>query len=115
MTENQHKINQLFSAVERLLKKQESIANDITLLRNEIQKVQDAEPKVDAVKENSSKEEATTPPIFETVKEAEVVSPTPVAKDSFEEQKIEHTPKPTATPATRKKPKTKNELEKFIG
>ncbi|WP_299209393.1 DUF2339 domain-containing protein [uncultured Dokdonia sp.] len=115
MTENQHKINQLFSAVERLLKKQESIANDITLLRNEIQKVQDAEPKVDAVKENSSKEEATTPPIFETVKEAEVVSPTPVAKDSFEEQKIEHTPKPTATPPTRKKPKTKNELEKFIG
>jgi uncharacterized membrane protein len=120
MTENQHKINQLFSAVERLLKKQEDISDDITLLRNEIQKVQDSEPKIEAVKEHVPKEEATeekviTPPITDPIKEEEVVTPTPVAMTSFEEQKIKEILQPTTAPPTRKTPKTKNELEKFIG
>ena len=120
MTENQHKINQLFSAVERLLKKQEDISKDITLLRNEIQKVQDADPKIEVVKEALPKEEAPvketiTPPIPDPIKEEKVITPTPVAMTSFEEQKIKETFRTTADSPSSRKPKTKNELEKFIG
>ncbi|MFC4635574.1 DUF2339 domain-containing protein [Dokdonia ponticola] len=117
MTENQHKINQLFSAVERLLKKQESISSDIELLRNEIQKVQDSEPKVETVQQQIPKEEVTTPPVSEPLKEEKVSTPTPVPTSSFEEQQIttSHKTETKRTIPPTKKPRTKNELEKFIG
>ncbi|WP_299765627.1 DUF2339 domain-containing protein [uncultured Dokdonia sp.] len=119
MTENQHKINQLFSAVERLLKKQESISSDITLLRNEIQKIQDDELKNEVRQEfRQEKEQPITPPIPETspIKDPEVITPpsaTPIT--SFEEQKIKEVVTPTKTTSRKKTPKSKNELEKFIG
>ncbi len=109
MTENQHKINQLFSAVERLLKKQEDISKDITLLRNEIQKVQDSEPTTEPIKEVLPKQEETKITVLEPVKEEEVIY-----MSSHERYKNETPVKQTTIP-TPKKPKTKNELEKFIG
>lgn len=115
MTENQHKINQLFSAVERLLKKQEDISKDITLLRNEIQKVQDSEPTTTPLKETSPKEEATKITVLKPIKEEKVIAPTPAVTGLHEEQKIAPTPKSIATSPVRKKPRTKNDLEKFIG
>ncbi len=129
MTENQHKINQLFSAVERLLKKQEDISKDITLLRNEIQKVQDADPKIDPIKEDLPKEQAPveeviTAPISDAIKEEKVDTP-PILDQTKEKEEIiymssherykkENPAQETTTP-TSKIPKTKNELEKFIG
>ncbi|WP_299685672.1 DUF2339 domain-containing protein [uncultured Dokdonia sp.] len=117
MTENQHKINQLFKAVERLLQKQESISSDITLLRNEIQKVQDDELKNEVRNEFLQEEEKPSiPPIPESTPIKESVAITPPSKiTSFEEQKKEQVLQPKTRSPKKKTSKTKNELEKFIG
>ncbi|GGG32703.1 membrane protein [Dokdonia pacifica] len=127
MTENQHKINQLFSAVERLLKKQESISSDITLLRNEIQKIQDDELKNETRKEFRQEEEKTitpSPSVNEPIREKEVVTP-PILDQTKEKEEIiymssherfkEEKSAQKTIVSKSKTPKSKNDLEKFIG
>lgn len=111
MSDNQHKINQLFSAVERLLKKQEDVSKDIEILRIEITKLQQEESKKEIVHKEPKESivPKDIPPISESIKEEEIIY-----MSSHEKYKNEQPAQRTTAPIP-KKSRTKNDLEKFIG
>ncbi|WP_321317286.1 DUF2339 domain-containing protein [Labilibaculum sp.] len=105
MSDNKDKINQLFEIQEKLHKKQEALSNEISELRHEIIRLKNSETKPLADKEET---QILNESLLDNLKN--IASPTEQEKPKIETAKTIVTP-----PVTNQPPKSKSDLEKFIG
>ncbi|WP_461629879.1 DUF2339 domain-containing protein [Labilibaculum euxinus] len=105
MSDNKDKINQLFEIQEKLHKKQETLSNEISELRHEIIRLKNSETKPLADKEET---QILNENLLDNLKN--IASPAAQEKLKIETAKTIVTP-----PVTNQPPKSKSDLEKFIG
>ncbi|MUP39000.1 DUF2339 domain-containing protein [Labilibaculum euxinus] len=105
MSDNKDKINQLFEIQEKLHKKQEALSNEISELRHEIIRLKNSETKPLADKEET---QILNKNLLDDLKN--IASPADQEKPKIETAKTIVTP-----PVTNQPPKSKSDLEKFIG
>lgn len=110
MTENQDKINQLLAKLDTLLKRQDDFSREINNLKVEINSLKTAETEQTTNKEETTEDRPLTHADLDTTKEK-------VSTDHEYRQQEQKKPERVkrAAPPINKPPKTKSDLEKFIG